>query len=108
MPECELPAPDHEETASMPTYLPPPELNVPDELLEAWNRHSDIVKLGENSVLREVAKPVVRHKDVEGLIKRMEAVMREAHGLGLAAPQVGVSTRLIMYDSGEGLRVIIN
>lgn len=91
----------------MPMNLPPPELEVPDDLLDAWNRHPAIVKYGD-PVLRQVAKPVVRHKDTRELIERMAQVMREAHGLGLAAPQVGVSTRLILYDAGDGLRVIIN
>jgi peptide deformylase len=80
----------------------------PKELEEAWNRHPAIVKLG-HPVLRQCAKPVVRiNAETHQLIERMGVIMREAHGLGLAAPQVGVSARVVLYDAGEGLRVLIN
>lgn len=70
--------------------------------------HAAIVKLG-HPVLRQVAKPVIRlNAEIQELIKKMTMVMREAHGLGLAAPQVGASFRVIAYDSGDGLRVLIN
>ena len=81
----------------------------PIELVEAWTRHPDIVKLGESSVLRQVAKPVTRYsQELNHLIERMTVVMREARGLGLAAPQVGVSSRILIYDAGDGLRVLVN
>ncbi len=71
-------------------------------------RHQAIVKLGD-PVLRQVAKPVARiSAETRQLVERMSVVMREAHGLGLAAPQVGASTRIIIYDTGEGLKVLIN
>src|SRR5437870_2653302 len=98
------------ESAIMPShshhddnFKPPPELE------EAWHRHPGIVKLGD-PILRQVARPVSRilSPETQKLIERMTAIMREAHGLGLAAPQVGVSTRMILYDAGEGLRVLIN
>src|SRR5260221_3438624 len=91
----------------MPTDPP---LDVPPELHDAWTRHPGIVKYGHPS-LREVAQPVKRiSAETRALIQRMIQLMREAHGLGLAAPQVGVSTRIIVYDAmeGEGLRVLIN
>jgi peptide deformylase len=81
----------------------------PQELEVAWTRHPAIVKLGESPVLRQVARPVTRYsQETSQLIERMTLVMREAHGLGLAAPQVGVSTRVIVYDAGDGLRVLVN
>jgi peptide deformylase len=80
----------------------------PKELEEAWRAHPQIVKLGD-PVLRQVAGPVARiSAETHKLIERMTAIMREAHGLGLAAPQVGVSARLLLYDTGEGLRVLVN
>jgi peptide deformylase len=92
----------------MPMNLPPDDLNVPPELLEAWNRHPAIVKYG-HTILRQVAKPVIRLNEVRDLIQRMEAIMEEASGLGLAAPQVGVSTRVIMYRlPDEKVRVLVN
>ncbi len=81
----------------------------PVELEETWNRHPAIVKLGQSGVLRQVAKPVTRYtQELQQLIERMTVIMREAHGLGLAAPQVGASTRVIVYDAGDGLRVLVN
>ncbi len=82
----------------------------PRELEEAWNQHPAIVKLG-HPVLRQCARPVARlDAETRKLIDRMIEVMREAHGLGLAAPQVGVSSRIIVYDAreGEGVQVLIN
>ena len=91
----------------MPTDPP---LDVPPELLEAWTRYPEIVKYG-HPILREVAKPITRlSAETRELIQRMKRIMRDAHGLGLAAPQVGVSTRIIVYDAlgGEGIQVLIN
>ncbi|MCJ7822968.1 MAG: peptide deformylase, partial [Armatimonadetes bacterium] len=53
-----------------------------------------IVKYGD-PVLRQRAAPV-RHvtDDVRALVERMVAVMHEAHGLGLAANQVGIPRRV--------------
>ncbi len=81
----------------------------PVELELAWTRHPAIVKLGENPVLRQVAKPITRYtQETRQLIERMTEVMRDAHGLGLAAPQIGVSSRIIVYDAGDGVRVLVN
>lgn len=61
----------------------------------------DIVLLGE-SVLRRKSKPV-RAVDaaVRRLIDDLLATVAEAHGLGLAAPQVGVARRVIVAHDGE-------
>jgi len=53
-------------------------------------------------VLRTPAVPVDRvTKEIKKLIRDMMATMRAAKGIGLAAPQVGVSKRVIIVD-GEG------
>jgi len=85
-------------------------MQPPPELLEAWTRHPEIVKLGD-PVLRQVARPVTFFtQEMHCLITRMTQIMRDARGLGLAAPQVGVSSRLLVYNAGEkkGTRVLIN
>jgi peptide deformylase len=80
----------------------------PVELQEAWNRVPAIVKLG-HPVLRQQALAVTRvTAETRRLIEHMTVTMRQARGLGLAAPQVGVSTRILIYDAGDGLRVLIN
>jgi peptide deformylase len=49
------------------------------------------------SVLRRRAQPVrVVTREVQALIDQMFQTMRDAHGLGLAAPQVGTSRRLFV------------
>ena len=53
-------------------------------------------------VLREVAKPVTEITDgVRQLLDDMVETMYEAPGIGLAAPQVNISQRLIVMDCGK-------
>jgi len=61
--------------------------------------------------------PVLRKKAVEvtkideslnRLAKDMAELMYKSQGVGLAAPQVGISKRLVTIDVGEGLIVLIN
>ncbi|MGE5508726.1 MAG: peptide deformylase [Chitinophagales bacterium] len=60
-------------------------------------------------VLRQRALPVKRiTKRLERLVDDMFETMREADGVGLAAPQVGVSERLIVIDVGEGEVALFN
>jgi peptide deformylase len=62
-----------------------------------------------DSVLRKKAKPVkevtAEHRKALSL---MASSMYENSGIGLAAPQVGMSLRLIVVDIGEGLYKLIN
>ncbi len=69
------------------------------------------------SAIRIIGDPVLTTRasevdDVDGalatLTGEMLTVMYEAPGLGLAAPQVGVSRRFFVYDVGEGPAVLIN
>jgi peptide deformylase len=54
-------------------------------------------KLGD-PVLRTKALPVERFDDtLRDEVRRMAALMEDALGIGLAAPQVGVSHRLLVY-----------
>jgi len=67
-----------------------------------------IVKVGD-PVLRQQAKPVtVINKKIKRLLDDMAETMYQARGVGLAAPQVGVSKRIIVVDVGEGLWELIN
>jgi peptide deformylase len=54
-------------------------------------------------VLEQVAEPIRKvNEDLKILIKNMFETMHAAEGVGLAAPQVGISKRLIVIDVGEG------
>ncbi|NLC38137.1 MAG: peptide deformylase [Clostridia bacterium] len=67
-----------------------------------------IVKIGD-PVLREKAREVPKvTPNIEKLLQNMADTMYDAEGVGLAAPQIGVSKRVIVIDIGEGLLELIN
>ena len=54
------------------------------------------------SVLRKRARPIDKFdKDLQTLIEDMVDTMRDAPGVGLAAPQVGISERLIVVEYAD-------
>ena len=58
------------------------------------------------SVLAQVGKPVTEfNKELEDLCADMFDTMYEAEGVGLAAPQIGLSLRLFVMDC-HGLKLI--
>lgn len=60
-------------------------------------------------VLRKKAAPVERvTKKTAKLAADMLETMQAAEGVGLAAPQIGVSERIIVMDIGEGPHILIN
>jgi peptide deformylase len=73
---------------------------------------SRVMKYGETpgwEVLRQKAAPIEAiTPDILALIDEMGDIMYTAHGVGLAAPQVGKSIRLFVYDAGDGLTALIN
>ena len=75
----------------------------------------DIASLPDPVLRRKAHKITVFDKDLKILVADMIDTMREAPGVGLAAPQVFVSSRLIVVEyggeeNGEGkkLYVVIN
>lgn len=60
----------------------------------------------ENVILRKMCKPVkLITKQHIRLIKNMKETMVKAHGLGMAAPQVGVSERILIANFQYGKKV---
>lgn len=62
-------------------------------------------------VLREVAKEVTKfNANLKKLLKDMAETMYDAEGVGLAAPQIGISKRVIVVDVGDenGLVEMVN
>jgi peptide deformylase len=60
--------------------------------------------------VRQYPDPVLRMKaneveeiddSVTGLVERMKGLMGEARGVGLAAPQLGILRRVLVYQTGE-------
>lgn len=67
-----------------------------------------VIKAGA-PVLKAVAKPVERvDKNIRTLLDNMAETMRETNGVGLAAPQVNESIRVVICDDGNGLIELIN
>lgn len=60
-------------------------------------------------VLRTVAEPIDTFDDaLHKLAEDMIETMYDAPGVGLAAPQIGVSKRIFVFDAGAGPHVMIN
>lgn len=62
-------------------------------------------------VLREVAKEVTKfNSNLKKILKDMAETMYDANGVGLAAPQIGISKRMIVVDVGDesGLIEMVN
>ncbi len=67
------------------------------------------IRLYPDPVLKEKAKAVLEWDSrIPRLIESMAEVMYDRNGVGLAAPQIGVSLRVIVADVGEGLIAIVN
>jgi peptide deformylase len=62
-----------------------------------------------DQLLRSRAKPVKNiNNGVLRLVDNMIETMYEADGVGLAAPQIGVLRRVIVFDIGQGPMELIN
>ena len=82
--------------------------------------HKNILKAGikikrlrlriyPDPVLSEVCKPVkLFDKRIQDFVERMHAFMVKNSGIGLAAPQVGVLSRIIVVDTKEIRLCLIN
>lgn len=66
------------------------------------------IRIMGDPVLREKARPV---ENFDAALKRLAAdmieTMYDSNGVGLAAPQVGVSGRMFVFDDGEGGPTVI-
>jgi len=68
----------------------------------------DIRKSGD-PVLKIKADPVPKiDRKIKNLLDTMAQTMEHANGVGLAAPQIGVSLRVIVVDAGDGLLELVN
>ena len=68
----------------------------------------NIVTVGD-PVLTKKCRPVVKFDDrLAQLIDDMKETMRNANGVGLAAPQVGILRRYCIVDVGDGIIELIN
>lgn len=67
------------------------------------------IRLWGDPVLREVAMPVTLFDaELRAAADRMIEVMHDAPGVGLAATQLGLMRRLLVYDVDDEARVLVN
>ena len=63
-----------------------------------------VLKMGE-PLLRAVAQPVTRFDaELAALIADMDETMRALNGAGIAAPQIGVSVRAVIFELSDNPR----
>jgi peptide deformylase len=72
-----------------------------------------VLRLGAPALREPAAEVATVSADVQALVEDMIATMYAAHGIGLAAPQIGVPLRVFVLDLSVGrdpdaLRVCIN
>jgi len=68
-----------------------------------------IVTGTKTAVLRSSAKPVDNVDDeIRALIRTMQSAMKEAEGIGLAAPQIGVPLRIFVAEVKGKFYAVIN
>lgn len=88
------------------------ELEIPADIKKKWEEREDGIVKYPDRVLYQVAKPVTKPTQATcELVERMRRAMLAANGVGLAAPQMGVSERIIIYklpEENEPLRVVLN
>ncbi len=67
------------------------------------------IRVVGDPILRERAPEVsVFDRGLRKLAKRMIAIMHDAPGIGLAATQLGVLQRMLVYDVDDDPRVLVN
>ena len=67
-----------------------------------------LLKEGDD-ILNKKCRPVQKFdKKLAILLEDMAETMRNANGVGLAAPQVGILRRVVVIDIGEGLIELVN
>ncbi len=67
------------------------------------------ILLFDDELLRKKSKIVeVIDDKIRQTLNDMADTMYEAHGAGLAAPQIGILKRLVVIDMGQGLMKLVN
>jgi len=69
----------------------------------------DEIRIYPDPILRKKAIPIKNiGSQVKEIADRMAEAMYANKGIGLAAPQIGIPSQIIVVDLGEGLRTFIN
>jgi len=62
------------------------------------------------SVLRQPAQPVLENEleEIKEISREMSEIMLQSNGIGLAAPQVGISKSFFIYGAKDDIKTVIN
>lgn len=86
-----------------------PPRRIPGLYLRGRRRRIVTIDDPNRAVLRARSRPVARvDRSIRRLVADMLVTMRRAHGVGLAAVQVGVPLRVLIADPGTGPIALIN
>lgn len=69
---------------------------------------SSIVRYGSSILKKKAAKVENPDAQIRALIPHMKRVMKESHGIGLAAPQIGISSQIIVVQAPKKVLGFIN
>ena len=69
---------------------------------------ADVRQVGDPILHASGRKPRIARKELEPLVQRMFASMVQAHGIGIAAQQIGVPLRVILIDVDDVGIVAVN
>ena len=69
--------------------------------------YSQIRQFGD-PCLREISRPAELDDELRKLVERMIKIMYAADGVGLAAPQIGVLRKVIVFQLDKEVHVLIN
>jgi peptide deformylase len=98
--ERDEPAPGEEETAREDGATAAPALD-PETLARRDAALAQVIKFGD-PVLNSKASPVSDFdQTLERDVERMVSIMRDAIGVGLAATQIGILRRLLVFQAGS-------
>jgi peptide deformylase len=74
-----------------------------------WSHRPLVLRLYPDRMLRELCQPVRAFDSSLGdFAQEMHTLMRRYQGIGLAAPQVGILSRVIVADIGDGPVFVVN
>jgi peptide deformylase len=63
-----------------------------------------------SDILRQVAQPVLENEldQIKEFTREMTEIMLQSNGIGLAAPQVGISKKFFIWGTKENIKTVIN
>lgn len=104
----------HQPMADEPTHLP----DADEEKLADAGLSRDDLQLRRDALgqVRQFGDPVLRSEarmieefsdSILAQAERMIQLMNDAYGIGLAAPQIGVSNRLLVYRVGDSAPIVL-